>query len=182
MLYYLLLPFQSTFNFLNIFRYITFRASMAALTSFALSLIFGPAVIRKLKELHIGQNIRERNVSEKLNALHKNKQGIPTMGGIFILIAILISTILWAEIWNKFILIALFGTIWLGVTGFMDDYLKVIKGCSRGLAGSAKFTSQIILGLIIGLILYLDPSNSARLDMPFLKDVSIELGIFIFFG
>jgi phospho-N-acetylmuramoyl-pentapeptide-transferase len=177
MLYYFLYPFHDVFNFLNIFRYITFRASMAALTAFALSLIFGPAIIRTLKALHIGQNIRDKKESVKLNDLHKNKQGTPTMGGIFILMAITISTLLWADVSNKFILIALFGTLWLGVTGFMDDYLKVVKGCSKGLTASAKFTSQIILGLIIGVILYMDPSNSTRLDIPFLKDVSINLGI-----
>jgi phospho-N-acetylmuramoyl-pentapeptide-transferase len=178
MLYYLLYPLHEYFNFLNILRYITFRAVMAALTAFILSLVFGPATIRTLKALHIGQNIRDSKESEKLHRLHKDKQGTPTMGGIFILIAISFSTLLWAEVTNKFILLALFGTLWLGVTGFMDDYLKVVKGCSKGLTASAKFTSQIILGLIIGVILYLDPSNSTRLDLPFLKDVSIDLGIF----
>ncbi len=151
---------------------------MAALTAFALSLMFGPAIIRMLKALHIGQNIRDRKVSERLNDLHRGKQGTPTMGGIFILIAITVSTLLWAEITNRFILLALFGTLWLGVTGFMDDYLKVVKGCSRGLTASAKFTSQIILGLAVGIILYLDPANGTRLDMPFLKNVSVDLGIF----
>lgn len=178
MLYYLFYQLHDSLNFLNIFRYITFRASMAALTAFLLSLFFGPSIIRKLKELHIGQNVRGKGESEQLYAHHKNKQGTPTMGGIFILIAITISTLLWSELSNKFILIALFGTLWLGVTGFMDDYLKVVKKCSKGLTASAKFTSQIILGLIIGVILYLDPSNSTRLDMPFLKAVSVELGIF----
>jgi phospho-N-acetylmuramoyl-pentapeptide-transferase len=178
MLYYLLYPFHDAFNFLNIFRYITFRASMAALTAFILSLVFGPAIIRTLKALHIGQNIRDKKESARLNDLHKDKQGTPTMGGIFILLAITIATLLWAEITNKFILIALFGTLWLGVTGFMDDYLKVVKGCSKGLTAKAKFTSQIALGIIIGVILYLDPSNNLQIDLPFLKDVSINLGIF----
>ncbi|MDD4941598.1 MAG: phospho-N-acetylmuramoyl-pentapeptide-transferase, partial [Candidatus Omnitrophica bacterium] len=92
--------------------------------------------------------------------------------------AIILSTLFWAELTNKFILLALSGTVWLGITGFMDDYLKVVKKCSKGLTASAKFTSQIVLGLIIGIILYLDPSNSTNLDLPFLKEVSIELGIF----
>lgn len=178
MWYYLLYPFRDFLNFLNILRYITFRASMAALTAFVLVLVFGPAIIRTLKQLHIGQNVRERRVSEKLNDLHKSKQGTPTMGGIFILIAIILSTLFWAELTNKFILLALSGTVWLGITGFMDDYLKVVKKCSKGLTASAKFTSQIVLGLIIGIILYLDPSNTTNLDLPFLKEVSIDLGIF----
>ncbi|MDD4941772.1 MAG: phospho-N-acetylmuramoyl-pentapeptide-transferase, partial [Candidatus Omnitrophica bacterium] len=78
MWYYLLYPFRDLLNFLNILRYITFRASMAALTAFVLVLVFGPAIIRTLKHLHIGQNVRERRVSEKLNDLHKSKQGTPT--------------------------------------------------------------------------------------------------------
>ena len=178
MLYYLLYPFHDLFNFFNILRYITFRAIMAALTAFILSLIFGPAIIRTLKALHIGQNIRDKKESERLNVLHQYKQGTPTMGGIFMLIAIIVSTLLWAEIANKFVMLALFGTLWLGVTGFMDDYFKIVKKHSKGLTASAKFTSQIVLGLIIGVILYLDPSNSTQLDIPFLKSASINLGIF----
>jgi len=151
---------------------------MAALTAFLLSLFFGPSLIRKLKELHVGQNVRDKSESEQLYAHHKGKQGTPTMGGIFILLAITISTLLWAEVSNKYIIIALFGTFWLGVTGFMDDYLKIVKKGSKGLTASAKFLSQIMLGLIIGVILYLDPSNSTAVDLPFLKTLSIELGIF----
>ncbi|HOW42543.1 MAG TPA: phospho-N-acetylmuramoyl-pentapeptide-transferase [Candidatus Omnitrophota bacterium] len=176
MLFYLLHPLSALSGFFNLFRYITFRASMAALTAFAVSLIFGPAIIRKLRDMQIVQHIRDKKESDHLHALHKDKQGTPTMGGIFVLLAVTIATGLWADLSNPNIWLALFGTLWLGVTGFMDDYLKIVRKCSRGLTASAKFTSQIILGLILGVILFNDPNLGARLDIPFLKDVSLHLG------
>ncbi len=176
MFYFLIYPLSKFFTALNIVRYISFRAVMAALTAFVLSLVFGPAVIRKLRALHIGQNIRGAQESDKLHDLHKGKQGTPTMGGIFIIFAVALSTLLWTDLSNKFVMLALFGTVWLGVTGFMDDYLKVVRKCSQGLTASAKFASQISLGIILGLVLFWDPANSTRLDIPFLKGVSIDLG------
>lgn len=175
MLYNILYPLHAKISFFNIFRYITFRAIMAAITAFCLSLIFGPLVIRKLKKLKVGENINKQD-SKELDRLHNSKQGTPTMGGIFMLLAVIFATLLWSDIFNKYIILVLFSTIWLGVTGFIDDYLKLTKK-SKGLTATAKFTSQIILGLIVGLILFHDRSNS-RLDIPFLKDVSVELGIF----
>jgi phospho-N-acetylmuramoyl-pentapeptide-transferase len=150
---------------------------MATLTAFLISLIFGPSVIRLISRLSIGENIRKEE-SEKLYSLHKEKQGTPTMGGVLILLAVCVSTLLWAELDNRFILLALFGTLWLGITGFMDDYLKHIRKCSKGLTATAKFTSQIILGLILGGILYLSPNSNTVLDIPFLKNVTVNLGIF----
>lgn len=176
MIYYLLYPLSKLFSGLNIVRYISFRAVLAALTAFVLSLVFGPAVIRTLKQLHIGQNIRDAKESDRLHDLHKTKQGTPTMGGIFIIFAVAVSTILWTDLSNRYVMIALFGTVWLGVTGFLDDYLKVVRKCSQGLTASAKFASQISLGIILGLMLYWDPNNSTHLDIPFLKNVSIDLG------
>ncbi|MBI4982716.1 MAG: phospho-N-acetylmuramoyl-pentapeptide-transferase [Candidatus Omnitrophica bacterium] len=181
MLYYLLFPLHELFSVLNVFRYITFRAAMAAITAFVISLIMGPFVIRKLKELKIGEKIRKEE-SARLHELHASKKDTPTMGGVLILLAITISTLLWAEISNKYVLIALFSTLWLGATGFIDDYLKQVKKQSKGLTATAKFTSQIVLGLIIGLILFLDSPGSIRLDVPFLKDVSLNLdGLYIIF-
>lgn len=178
MLYYLLYPLHDIFSFLNIFRYITFRAIMAAVTAFLISLIFGPVIIKRLRELNIGQNIRDKKESEELYKQHGHKQGTPTMGGILILLAIFSSTLLWAEVLNKYILLILFSTLWLGITGFMDDYLKQIRKCSKGLTASAKLISQIILGLVLGVILFSDPQNSTRLDIPFLKNISLDLGVF----
>lgn len=176
MLYLLLYPLHHIISFLNVFRYITFRAIMAVVTSFLISLIFGPVIIRTLRKLEIGENIRKED-SAKLYELHQQKQNTPTMGGIIILLSILLSTLLWSDIFNRNILLVSFSTIWLGITGFIDDYLKHIRKHSRGLTVKAKLTSQIILGLILGAILFLNPHNSTRLDIPFLKNISLELGI-----
>ncbi|MFA6216332.1 MAG: phospho-N-acetylmuramoyl-pentapeptide-transferase [Candidatus Omnitrophota bacterium] len=149
---------------------------MATVTAFFISLLLGPLMIKVLTRLSIGQNIRKEE-SAKLYDLHSKKQGTPTMGGILILVAIFVSMALWSDFLNKNVLIVLFGTLWLGVTGFIDDYQKHIRKCSRGLTATSKFTSQIILGLIIGTILFFDANNTTRLDIPFLKDVSINLGM-----
>ncbi len=177
MLYYLFYPLHDLISFFNIFRYITFRAIMATFTAFLISIIFGPSVIRLIARLSIGENIRKEE-SKELYEHHKYKQGTPTMGGVLILLAICISTFLWAELDNRYILLVLFGTLWLGITGFMDDYLKHVRKCSRGLTATAKFTSQIMLGLILGVILYLSPNSNTILDIPFLKDVTVQLGVF----
>jgi phospho-N-acetylmuramoyl-pentapeptide-transferase len=149
---------------------------MATVTAFFISLLLGPIMIRILTRLSIGENIRKEE-SAKLYDLHSKKQGTPTMGGILILVAVFVSMALWSDLLNKNVLIVLFGTLWLGVTGFIDDYQKHIRKCSKGLTATSKFTSQIILGLIIGIILFFDPDNTTRLDIPFLKDVSINLGL-----
>jgi len=177
MLYYLLYPLHDIISFFNIFRYITFRAAMATITAFLISLILGPIIIKFFTRSKIGENIRKED-SAKLYELHSRKQDTPTMGGILILLAILSATLLWADIFNRYIILVLFSTVWLGITGFIDDYLKHIRKKSKGLTAASKFTSQIILGLVLGTILFLTPQNSTRIDMPFLKDVSLELGIF----
>ncbi len=177
MLYYLLYRFHDSVSFFNIFRYITFRAIMAALCAFLISVLAGPAVIRLLRKYSIGQNIRDKSESKRLHELHSSKQGTPTMGGILILLAIVVSTLLWAELSNRDIQLVLLCTLWLGLTGFLDDYLKHIRKCSRGLTAAAKFTSQISLGILLGVILFMDPAHSTVLDVPFLKDISVDLGI-----
>jgi len=181
MLYLILYSLRDRFSAFNIFHYITFRSAMSAITAFLISLMLGPLLIKKLKKLKIGEQIREKD-SAKLHELHRGKQDTPTMGGILILAAIILSTLLWAEIFNKYILIVLFSTLWLGITGFIDDYLKQVKKRSKGLDAKAKFASQIILGLILGIILLLNNQNSIKLDFPFLKNVSLNLdGFFIIF-
>ncbi|MDD4980403.1 MAG: phospho-N-acetylmuramoyl-pentapeptide-transferase [Candidatus Omnitrophica bacterium] len=181
MLYYLLYPLHDLFSFFNLFRYITFRAAMAAMTAFIISLIYGPILIRKLKELKIGEKIAKGD-SLSLDGLHQNKKDTPTMGGILILAAIFSATLLWAEVGSKYIIIVLSVTLWLGVTGFIDDYLKQIKKKSKGLSATAKLTSQVILGLILGSLLFLDSPSNIRLDLPFVKNVSLNLdGLYILF-
>jgi len=203
MLYHLLYSLHNIISGFNILRYITFRSALAVLTSFLISLILGPFVIKKLKKLKIGENIRKEN-SARLAELHRNKQDTPTMGGILILLAIISSTLLWADIFNRHIMIVLFCTIWLGITGFIDDYLKQInpvrsksletiiaplmrtsngvKKRSKGLSATAKLTSQIVLGLILGTVFLLSFPDITRLDFPFLKDFSKDLnGLYIIF-
>jgi len=177
MLYHLLYPLHDIISFFNIFRYITFRAAMATITAFLISIILGPIIIKFLQRLKIGENIRKED-SARLYELHSRKQDTPTMGGILILLAILSATLLWADIFNRYITLVLFSTVWLGITGFIDDYLKHIRKKSKGLTAASKFTSQIILGLVLGTILFLTPQNSTKIDMPFLKDVSLEVGVF----
>jgi phospho-N-acetylmuramoyl-pentapeptide-transferase len=138
-------------------------------------------VIRKLKELKIGEKINKGD-STRLDDIHRTKKDTPTMGGILILLALVFSTLLWADLGNKFIWVALFSTIWLGFTGFIDDYLKQIKKRAKGLTAGAKFTSQIILGLILGVMLMLWFQGSLKVDVPFLKGVSFDLdGLFVIF-
>ena len=177
MLYHLLYPLKDIFFGFNIFRYITFRASMAAFTAFVLSLLLYPLLIRKLKEAKVGENIRKDSVPHLYN-LHQKKQGTPTMGGILILIAIVFSTFLWADLTNRYIHITLFVTLWLGLTGFADDYIKQRRRHSKGLQIRTKLISQVLLGLLIGIHLYLNPHYSTRIDIPFLKLLFFDLGIF----
>ncbi len=181
MLYHLLYPLRDFISVFNLFRYITFRAVMAALTAFILSLIFGPPLIRKLKTLKVGEKINKAD-SLKLDDLHRHKQSTPTMGGILILGTIIISTILWADISQRCIWIVLFSTIWLGLTGFMDDYLKQTKKNAGGLSSSVKLTSQIILGLILGIILIIESQHNVKLEIPFFKGANFDLdGLYILF-
>lgn len=180
MLYHLFYPLHQAIPIFNLFRYITFRASMAAIFAFLISLLFAPAVIRAIKRLQIGENVRKED-SEKLYELHSKKQGTPTMGGILILLAVFSSVALWADVFNKYIILALFSTLWLGITGFVDDYLKQVKKKSKGLSATAKFASQIVLGLVLGIVFFSNPQMSTKLDVPFLKGISLELGIFYIF-
>ncbi len=177
MLYNLFYPLHNIISFFNLFRYITFRASMAAITAFLISLIFGPLLIKILRRVKIGENIR-KNDSQKLYELHRNKQETPTIGGILILFAIILSTLLWADVFNRYILLAVFSTLWLGVTGFIDDYIKQNRKASQGLTAKAKFLSQIVLGLIVGTVLFINPPADTKLYMPFLKEISFDLGVF----
>jgi phospho-N-acetylmuramoyl-pentapeptide-transferase len=138
-------------------------------------------VIRKLKSMKVGEKINKGD-SARLDDMHRGKHDTPTMGGILILVAILVSSLLWADLSNKFIWVALLATVWLGITGFCDDYLKQVKKSSKGLMGWAKLDSQILLGLVLGTILMIFFDGSLRLDIPFLKNVSINLdGLFIVF-
>jgi len=175
--YHLLYPLRELFFGFNIFRYITFRAAMAAVTAFTLSILLGPFLLRKLSELKVGENIRKEECPG-LYPLHKGKEGTPTMGGILILLSIIGATLLWGDITNRYILLAIFTTVWLGMIGFADDYIKLTKKRSLGLRPRVKFLWQLLLGLIIGITVTYDPVIGGRLDIPFLKDLVVNLGPF----
>ncbi len=175
MLYHLLAPLASVAVAFNVFRYVTFRALGAALTAFALSLALGPAVIRRLQEIRAGQPIRDDGPQS-----HQKKAGTPTMGGLLFLAAIGASTLLWASLASRLVWLALFTTFWMGAVGFADDYLKLRRGSSAGLWPRYKMLWQVVLGLLVGLYLYLHPVDdfTTRLAFPFLKRWLPELGVF----
>lgn len=177
MLYYLFYPLREFWFGFNVFKYITFRAVMASLTAFLICLIVGPSIIKWLKELNFGQNIRREHVEELYN-LHKHKQGTPTMGGVIIILAITVSTLLWADIANQYILLTLASFLWLGLVGFTDDYIKIVKKRNLGLTPKMKLLSQALLGFLLAVYIMFFTPISATLFIPFVKDVMLNLGVF----
>ncbi|MFH1336917.1 MAG: phospho-N-acetylmuramoyl-pentapeptide-transferase [Candidatus Zixiibacteriota bacterium] len=176
MLYHLLLPLGKSFIIFNLFRYITFRAAAATVTALLISLIFGPIIIRTLKKKQVAEKIREEGP-----ATHKVKEGTPTMGGIMILISVVIPTLLWADLTNSYTQLILLVTIWMGLIGFMDDYLKAIKHQPKGMVGKKKLAGQVALGLILGLLLRLFPPSKnfgTASDILFFKNYLVDFGIF----
>jgi phospho-N-acetylmuramoyl-pentapeptide-transferase len=173
MLYNLLYPLHTDYSFLNVFRYITFRTMYAALTALVISFILGPMIIRFLQRYHVGQQIREDGPQS-----HQGKSGTPTMGGIMILFAMCLATLLWADLKNVYVWLTLFATASFGLVGFWDDFLKVTKRHSKGLRPRYKFGLQILTALVVGLVLYNLPAYSTRLTVPFLKDINPDLGWF----
>lgn len=175
MLYHLLYPLTSSISFFNIFKYITFRTAFAAITALLISLVFGPMIIRKLRQREISEKIRAEGP-----ATHLAKEGTPTMGGLIILISVVVPTALWADLTNTYIHLILLTTIWMGLIGFMDDYLKVVKQKPKGMVGRKKLLGQIGLGIILGLILYFNPLSlnfDATTEIPFLKNYLLDFGV-----
>jgi len=151
MLYYLFDYLDKTFDIpgAGLFHYISFRAAMAIFTSLLISMVFGGRLIRMLQKRQVGETIRDLGLQGQME-----KQGTPTMGGLIILGAILIPTLLFAKLNNIYIILILFTTVWLGLIGFLDDYIKVFKKDKGGLAGKFKIMGQVILGLVVGSTLY----------------------------
>src|SRR5512132_4719109 len=146
MLYHLLFRLRDVFVGFNVFRYITFRTAFAALTALLISFILGPWLIEQMRRIKLGQFIREEGPKS-----HQQKAGTPTMGGILINVAILVTTILWADIYNPYIWIVLFVTFAYGVIGFVDDYQKLAKKRNLGLTAKQKFSLQFGVALLAGL-------------------------------
>jgi len=191
MLYYLYF-FSSHWGPLNVFRYETFRAMAAALTAFMLSLAMGPKTIVLLTRLKLGQPLRQKSEVRELADLHSAKKGTPTMGGILIIFAVTISTLLWCDPANKLFWLVLGSMLFLGFIGFADDYEKVAKKNSKGIRGWQKMAAQGLLAAFVFLylkdiaILDGDDSEWNRLYIPFLKSaVVVNMGFIltmVFFG
>jgi phospho-N-acetylmuramoyl-pentapeptide-transferase len=172
LLYVKLFPYFSPFR---IFRYLTFRTAFASLTALATGLIVGPAVIRRLREFQIGQYIREEGPKA-----HQKKAGTPTMGGVLIGISIVVPTLLWADLSNKFVWIAVVSTVAFASIGFADDYLKVVHHRNLGLTGKSKLMLQILTSLVVGVALMMLTASgdySTHLMVPFLKKFRPDLVI-----
>jgi phospho-N-acetylmuramoyl-pentapeptide-transferase len=152
MFYHLLAPFGDQYLIFNLFNYISFRAAGATVTALLIAFLIGPGIIRMLRARKIGQVIRAEGP-----ATHQGKRGTPTMGGIIILISAIIPTLLWARLDNRFVVYALLATVWMGCIGFVDDYLKIVQGKSRGLVAKWKLVGQVTFGLVLALVLYYKP-------------------------
>lgn len=153
MLYYLFDYIEKNFNFpgAGLFQYISFRAGMAAILSLLITITFGKRLIRFLRKKQVGEDIRDLGLEGQMQ-----KKGTPTMGGIIIIAAILIPTLLMAKLDNVYVILLIATTVWLGLIGFLDDYIKVFKKNKEGLAGRFKIVGQVSIGLIVGLTLYLN--------------------------
>ena len=158
----------------DVFRYLTMRMILAILTAMLISFLIGPAVIRKLAT-YKGQPVRDDGPES-----HFSKAGTPTMGGSLILLAIAISTLLWADLGNRYIWIALLTTLAFGAIGFIDDYKKLVRQDPKGLASRYKYLWQSVFGLAAAIALYMTATvpEETQLIVPFFKDVAINLGIF----
>ena len=176
MLYHLLYPLNEYFSAFNVFRYITFRAAYAMVTALLICFILGPILIRMLQKFQIHQPIREEGPRT-----HRAKSGTPTMGGLLIISAILIPSLLWCNLTNPYVQITLVTTVWMGLIGFLDDWLRVIKKRRKGLIGRYKLIGQMTFGLALGLFLYYNPivkDAGTLTSIPFLKGLFINFGLF----
>jgi phospho-N-acetylmuramoyl-pentapeptide-transferase len=165
----------------GVFRYITFRAGAAAVTALVISFWLGPKIINKLRELQIGE-------SAKLDApkTHLAKAGTPTMGGLIVIASIIVPALLWTDLKNVYILLILFVTVVLGTVGFMDDFLKVVKKKPKGLIGKYKIVGQVVVGLVVGGVVYFFPqwldsdlfALKSSTTVPFFKYLEFDFGVF----
>ena len=148
MFYHLLYPLHEEFGAFNVFQYITFRTAMATLTALLVSLLLGPGLIRRLRQFQIGQQIREEGPSS-----HQAKRGTPTMGGLLLILAVVVPTLLWTDLRNVFVWIAVAATLLFGTIGFVDDYIKVARRRNLGLRAVTKLALQIVVAIGLGMFL-----------------------------
>ncbi len=172
MLYHLLYPLHTSHSVFNVFRYITFRTLIAALTAFAVSMLLGPWFIRRMSASQIGQTIRPDGPQS-----HLSKAGTPTMGGALILFSLVLATLLLADLANFYVWLAILVTVGFAAIGFVDDYGKLRRGNARGLSGRAKLIGQFAVAFVGATLLYARPDFSTELAFPFFKELRPDLGI-----
>lgn len=175
MLYSLLFSLRDVFSPLNVFRYITFRTAVAIMTAMLITFVLGPWVVGRLRRLSVTQQIRDDGPGT-----HAAKSGTPTMGGILIIGSVVLSVLLWGDLKNMYIWVMLLSLVGFGAIGLVDDYLKVVKRNPRGLRAWYKFGSQLLLALLIGVFLYMNPRDPFNdvLSVPFFKKWLFDLGWF----
>jgi phospho-N-acetylmuramoyl-pentapeptide-transferase len=181
MFYHLLAPLGKHFIIFNLFNYISFRAAGATVTALLMAFLLGPPIIGRLRARKIGQIIRAEGP-----ASHQGKRGTPTMGGLIILLATILPTLLWAPLTNRFVVVAMISTLWMGCIGFVDDYLKIVQGKSRGLVAKYKLVGQCSFGLLLGLYLYswplvpADTIPATGTTLPFFKYLVVNFAPWLF--
>jgi phospho-N-acetylmuramoyl-pentapeptide-transferase len=177
MLLWLSKTFAGDLSFLNVFTYLTLRAILAAVSALAIALIAGPWMIERLAALRVGQVVRDDGPQT-----HFKKAGTPTMGGLLILVAVIVSTLLWADLGNRFVWVVLGVTVLFGMIGFWDDYLKIVRQNPAGLIARYKYFWQSVGGLAAALALWYTAKLPAdtTLYLPFLKNFALPLGIVAF--
>lgn len=173
MFYHLLYPLSEWISFFNLFKYITFRMIYGSITAFLLVYFFMPSFIKYMRLKQFGQIVREEGPTH-----HQVKTGTPTMGGVIIIFSITASVLLWCNLTNPFVWLALFALIGFGGIGFLDDYLKLKKGKNLGLKAREKLLYQLILSGIFYILLFQVLGFSSILNLPFLKRLVLDLGIF----
>ena len=175
MLYWLLVPLHDRIPLFNVFRYITFRSAYAMVTALLLSFVLGPWMIRTLRRMQGKVAVRVDTPEA-----HQKKVGTPSMGGLLILVSSVVPTLLWGNLSNRAVLLALLATVWMAIIGYLDDYLKIVKKAKNGLIGRYKIAGQVGLGLVIASALYFFPEQpeiATRTSVPFLKSVNLDLGL-----
>ncbi len=171
MIYEFLYPLHTMFSSFNVFRYITFRTAFASITALLICLMFGRWFIAKLQSLQIDQQIRDDGPQT-----HQVKKGTPTMGGILIIFAVVISTLLWGNWSVVYVWLALLVLVGFGLVGFLDDYRKLAGKSSRGVSGKTRLMVEIAIALFVGIVLYVKPGFSTQITIPFFKTVLPDIG------
>lgn len=175
MFYHFLYPLKEYWSILNVFKYITFRAMGSSVTSFLICMMFGAGIIRLLSRMGAVE-VTSREHAPALDSLYKHKHSIPSMGGLLIIFSVLVANLLWGNFNSKYMVYVLVVMVWLGLVGFIDDFVKVRSQNSRGIPAVIKLLGQLVLGLLLGIFLYYEPDYQHMLYFPFVKKYVLHLG------